>query len=840
MGNLRMNAIGQDIRYACRQIHRNPGFMVVAIITLALAIGANTAIFSLFDQVLIRSLPVKEADRLVFLRFSGSDSGHVSSRSDPYSYFSYPMYRDVRDRNSVFSGVIATDWTQVGLQWNNEPELVDAELVSGNYFAVLGIHPALGRLFITSDDSKAGEASPVAVLSFNYWRRRFGAEPNILNQTVLVNGHPFTVVGVAQRGFHSVVLGDTPELFVPMVTKPLAMPGENDLEDRRSRWLNIIARLKPGLNREQAQAGINPLWYSLRADELNQIGHSSDHFRQGFLIKSHLSLLDGGRGFSPLRSDFKLPLLISMAMVALVLVMACVNVGSLLMVRAAGRVREMSVRCALGATPGRIVQQLLVEGLLLGLAGGTVGILLAPRITAALINMTWGSTMGELPLSSELDLRILVFNFSFALLVSLLFSFAPALQFRRINLTSMKQRVVAPRRTSLHFRRICVELQIGLSLLLLASAGLFVHTLHNLKSLDVGFITDHVVTFTIDPRLAGYVPDQDLAVDTRVLQTLTALPGVRSVASTTDPELVKNNWTRDITITGYTQKENRNMDVEWSNVSPGYFGAMGMPLLAGREINDQDHMGGQRIAVVNEKFARYYFGNPQSAVGQFFSEGGGNVKTGIEIVGVVEDAKHTGVREGILRTVFTSFLQEPDPGAMTYYIRAWQAPESDEATIRRAMQQLDSRLVLDGFSTMRQQIDDNLVLERVIALLASGFGILAALMAVIGVYGVVAYSTRQRTREIGIRMALGATRGNVLRLILVELSRLASIGIGIAVPLAILSGRVVHDRLFGISSTDPLTLCLATLLVAAVTFLAALFPALRAAQIQPMSALRHE
>jgi len=835
-----INGFAQDFRYALRQLGKAPGFAAVAIITLALGIGANTAIFSLLDQALLRTLPVKDTDRLVVLQSVGSFNGNTSSRTDENFYFSYPMYRDLRDRNSVFSGLIATVWTQVGVQWRNQPELVAAELVSGNYFEVLGVQPARGRLLVASDDL-APDANPIVVLSFSYWKRRFGSDPNVVNQSILVNGHPFTILGVAPPGFHSVVMGDTPDLFAPMTMKAEVKPGFKDLEDRKSRWLNIVGKLKPGLSRDQAEVGINPLWYSIRADELKQRGNSSENVRASFLTKSHLFVRDGAKGFSPLRQDVQAPLLIIMGMVGLVALMACANVGSLLLVRAAGRVREMSVRYALGAKRARVVQQLLVEGLLLGLAGGALGIAIAPTVSAWLINMIWSSTTGDLPFSSHPDLRILLFNFALALLVSLIFSLAPAAQFWRPNLApALKQQVMIAGGGPLRFRRIAVAVQIGLSLLVLVGAGLFVRTLHNLKSLNVGFTTDHLVTFGVQPTLAGYPPDQTRDVDKQVLQTLAALPGVRSAAGTTDRELAGDNTSNTITLAGYTAKENENMNVESANVSPGYFSTMGMPLLAGREFGDQDHDGTQKVAVVNESFARHYFEEPQQAIGHSYGNGRGKVTTDIEIIGVVKDAKHTGVRDDVVRTAFTPYLQEANLGGMTFYVRTWQPPESAEATIRRAMQTLDSKLVLDNFRTMQEQIDDNLTAERVIAILASSFGVLAVLMAAVGLYGVLAYSTAQRTREIGIRIALGAARRSVVRMVLMEVLWLAGISIAVALPASLLLTSAVRSQLFGISSSDPLTLLVVTALVAAVAVASALLPARRAAKTEPMVALRYE
>jgi putative ABC transport system permease protein len=375
-----VNGVLQDLRYALRQLRKSPAFAGVALVTLALGIGANTAIYTLLDQAMLRRLPVKEPNRLVLLRYSGRNNGYSYDRFDDSLTFSYPMYRDLRDHNSVLSGLIATSWAQVGVQWHNEPSLADAEMVSGNYFDVLGVQPELGRLFVPAEDV-AEEANPVVVLSFSYWQRRFGSDPRIVNQVISINGHPFTVIGVAAPGFHSVVCGDNPAIFVPMMMKPQITPGWNDLDARRSAWLNIVGRLRSGLTGEQAQAGIDPLWHSIRAEELSQMGHSSQRLKDAFLTQSHLFLDDGSKGVSSGRAP---TLLVVMAMAALMLLMACANVGGLLLVRLGARTREISVRYALGGKRSRIIQQLLAEGLMLGLTGGIAGLLLAPQLSTLL------------------------------------------------------------------------------------------------------------------------------------------------------------------------------------------------------------------------------------------------------------------------------------------------------------------------------------------------------------------------------------------------------------------------------------------------------------------------
>lgn len=836
-----MTSLLQDIRYALRQLRQKPGFAVIAVMTLALGIGANTAIYSLLDQAMLRRLPVQKPEQLVMLNYLGSNTGRTSSYGgDDKNYFSYPLYKDIRDRNSVFAGVIATDAVNVGVQWRNHPEVVGGELVSGNYFEVLGVRPALGRLFVSSDD-QTQNANPVVVLSFSYWKRAFASDPQIAGQTVLINGHPFVVLGVAQSGFHSVVAGQTPDVFAPMMMKPQITPEWNDLDNRRSAWLNIIARLKPGTSAAQAEAGINPLWYAIRSDELKEIKNSTESFRQKFVEKSHLFLLDASKGFSPLREYMRTPLLILMGMVVLVALMACANVASLLLVRAASRVREMSVRYALGAERRRILRQLLVEGLLLGLSGGLLGILAAPQISVFLTKQLTGTTTGEIPFSPSLDLRVLVFNFGLAVLVSMIFSLAPAVQFWRPDLTNTLKQQVVTAGGPLRFRRLSVAVQVGLSLLLLVGAGLFVRTLRNLKTLDLGFTPDHLITFKIDPQLAGYSKEQTAPLYQRVLERVQVLPGVRSVGATNSAEINDSGNTSNITVAGYKNKPDEDMNVQHSLVTSGYFSTLNVQLLAGREITDADNSKTEKVVVVNEKFAKYFFGSPQQAVGHYFGWGGGSdTKIDIQIVGVVKDAKHRTVRGDVDRTVFQPYLQDLGPDALAFYIRTMQPPQNAQSSIRTAMQGLDSKLVLDSFMTMEEQIDTSLGVDRMIALLAAAFAALALFMAAVGLYGVLAYSTAQRTREIGVRMALGASRGLVLKMVLMEVLWLAGAGIVVFLPLTLLLTRTLQSQLYGISSHDPSTIGIVTFLLAGVAIFSAALPARRAAKLDPMVALRYE
>jgi len=830
-----------DLRYAIRQFRKTPVFSGVAIVTLALGIGANTAIFTLLDQAIIRSLPVSHPEQLVRLRNTVEDPGHTNDYGgDDKDFFSYPMYRDLRDKNSVFSGLIANDEQTVGVEWNNRSELVDAELVSGDYFEVLGLQPAMGRLLLPSDDQPNSAA--VVVLSFSYWKTRLGADPRVIGRTLLINAHPFIVVGVAAPQFRSIVPGETPGVFVATSTKNIITPRWPDLEQRDSHWLTIVGRLKPGESRKQAQAGLQPLWHAIRAEELKQFGYHSERTRRRFLDESHIQLLDSARGFSPLRDQLGTPLIILMGMVGLLVLMASINVSSLLLVRAAGRVREMSVRYAMGAARWQIVRQLLVEGMLLGLLGGLLALAVAPAVSRVLVRMVFTDPTMEIPFSTTPDLRVLMFNFGVAFAVSVLFSLAPALRFLRPDLvSSLKQQSATAAGGPLRFRRISVGAQIGVSLLLLIGAGLFVRTLYNLRSVDVGFVTDHMITFRVNGRLAGYPPEQLQPLNRRILDTLAALPGARSVAATDDPDLSGDDETGNITVVGYKAVEGEDMQVEEPWVTPGYFSTMQVPLLAGRAFTNQDVLGQPNVAIVNASFARHYFGNPQSAIGRVVSYGSTrDAKFDTEIVGVAGDTKHSAVRDPVRRTVYRPLLQSPQLNYVTYLVRTWQAPEAAEAGVREAMQQLDSKLALYDLQTVEDQVSNSLSDERLIALLSVSFGLLAVLLAAIGLYGVLAYSTAQRTREIGIRMALGAQRRTVMQLVLGDVVWLAGISILITLPVAILLSRTLRSELYNVSSTDPLVIACGVLLVSLVAVVSALLPASRAARVEPMQALRTE
>ena len=839
----RMHSLTQDLRYALRQLRRSPIFTLAAALTLTVGIGANTAIFSLLYQTLLRTLPVHNPQQLVELRFSGAAPGHTHSEGGDTpaarAYFSYPMYRDLRDRCPAFNGLIAVASASVGFTWNNRSEPVPAEIVSGNYFSVLGVQSALGRVLLPGDDTLK-DGNPVAVLSYNYWSGHLGSDPNILNKNIGINGTPFTIVGVVAKGFSSALWGTTPEVFVPMSMKHEITPAWDDLEDRRAQWLNIIGRLKPGESRSHAQSSIDPIWYSIRSEEFKQLKTQTARTREGFLGKTHLMLFDGAKGFSPLRTDMRAPVLVIMGMVLLVLAMACVNTASLLLVRAAARVREFSMRYALGASRSRVVRQLLLEGLLLGFMGAVLGVIFAPNVLKVLT--VWISNGGSgNPFSTSLDSTVLAFTLGATLLVSILFSLAPAAQFWKPDLLeAMRRHGSTTGAGSLTFRRACVVLQIGLSLLLLIGAGLFVRTINNLRTADTGIQIDHLITFSINPRFSGYALTQAVAVRERILDSVAAIPGVHSVAATSDPELADNNTTGDIVIAGYNAKEDEDMDVELPFVTRGYFSTLGIPLLVGREFTAADAATTQKVAIVNESFARHFFGSASNALRHYV----GRHDEQAAIVGIVKDSHHTSPRDPVVRTVFRPASQigngAGSPSGFAFYVRTLMSPNAAMNMLREKIHDQDPKLVAANLRTMDSQLDDTLTTERVIAMLASSFGAIATLLAAIGLYGVLAYVTAQRTREIGIRMAVGAQPLTVASLILREVLVLIAASLVFAIPASLLLGRALRSQLFNISSTDPLTYVAGIAIVTVVALLAAALPAARAATIDPMQALRAE
>lgn len=840
-----MNAFIQDVRYALRQLRKSPGFTVTVILTLALGIGANAAIFTVFDQVLMRMLPVERPKELVRFDWTGAFNGSMSSfGGDNHNYFSYPMYKDLRDQNQVFTGMLAADRTNLGISWHNQAESEDAEIVSGNYFQLLGLKPAAGRLLTPSDDTQKN-ANPVAVLSYSYWKSRFAGARDIIGQTLLINGHTFTVIGVAPENFDTAIGGYRPGVFVPLSMIEWVIPWRapmDDLNNRRSVWLTLVARLKPGITIQGAQAAMQPVWHSLRALELDLYKSKSERFKIEFLDNSRFHVIDDSKGFFPGREDLQKPLIVLMSMAGLLVTMCCINVATLLLLRAAVRTREMSMRYALGAKRSRILSQLFVEGGVLGLAGAAAGLALAPTVSRILVRVITSSDPGTEPFSSAIDMRVLMFTLGISVLASLLFSMAPVLRFIRPDLVnSLRQNSGTASTETQRFRKIAVGVQITLTVMLLAGAGLFVRTLGNLRQQQVGFSTDHLITFSLDPTASGYGEDRTLPIMQNAIDTLARIPGVVSVAINTDPELQGDTNTSNYSIQGYKPAEDEHMNFEQPRITAGYFATIRQPLLVGREFTPGDAAGQPKVAVVNLAFAKRFYGTPQNAIGRHIAEGGGDdVKYDTAIVGVVGDIKHADLRTPLGPAVYSPLLQQKHPFGGVVYIRTVQPPETLFPSVRQAMHQLDPTLVVDSLRTMEEQIDRSASDERAIALLAIGFAGLAMLLAAVGLYGVLAYSTEQRTREIGVRLALGAPRSNVVLLIVREMALIAVIAAAVGIPSIVLVARFFRSLLYGVSPADPATLTSAFVLMAVMVTLAAAIPARRAAGVQPMSALRSE
>jgi len=835
----RIESLLRDFRYGLRGLLRNLGFTAVAVLTLALAIGANTAIFTLLDQALLRALPVKDPGQLVLLSFAGDYSGHVHDEGGDAPgrnhYFSYSTYRDLRDKSAALQGLIAVSTASAGVTWNNRAEALKLEEVSGNYFQVMGVEAAAGRLFLPSDET-AENANPVAVLNFDYWKTHLGEAP-VVGKTLLINGYPFTIAGVTAPGFHSMVWGRLPDIYVPITMQKIIEPDWSYISDHRSYWLNLMGRLQPGETPQQAAAALDPIFRSLRAEDFLLLRDQSAKARVEFVDQAHLNLDPAAKGFSPMRDGMRTPLIIIMAMVLLVIAMAVVNVASLLLVRAATRVREFSMRYALGASNRQILRQLLAEGLLLGLSGAAIGLILAPQALRLLIRWMSGRAPDSV-FSATPDWRVLVFTVAVTLVASLLFSLAPAIQLWNPRLAeALKQQVGTGTGASLKFRRTCVALQIGFSLLLIVAAGLFVRTIQNLRNVNAGFATDHLLTFDLAPELAGYPPSQIAPIEQRALDALAAIPGVRAVGATNDRDLINEGIDGDVVVAGYTPGPDENFDVELPWVSDGYLQTLGIPLLAGRYFSAADSATAQKVAIVNEIFARHFFGSAQKALGHHVSRPA-RPATDSVIVGVVRDVKHASVRDPANATAYRPFVQGERPTELAFYVRTWQPPDTAADAIRATIANIDSKLIVNNLSTLTDQINNSISNERTIALLATAFGVLATVLAGIGLYGILAYSTAQRTREIGIRMALGAQRYAVVRLIVLEVMTLAGGAIAVTIPLAMLATRAVRSQLYAVSTVDIRIYAAAVLIIALVAALAGLIPARRAASVDPARALR--
>ena len=834
-----MENLLQDIRFGLRTLGKNPGFTLVAILTLALGIGANAAIFSLTDQVLLRLLPVERPRELVVLSSPGVGHGRIWSDIEGGPSFSYPMYKDLRDRNEVFTGLLARYHLQVNVAGEGQSQLAEGELVTGNYFQVLGVRPFLGRVLTVQDETAPG-ANPVTVLSYGYWTRHFGSDPNILNKQLAVNGNSLTVVGVARPGFAGVQVGQIPDLFIPITMKAQMTPNWDGLADRNDHWVTMLGRLQPGVTAEKAQAGLAPVYRALMEGDATALKLSARDQQE--FVNRKLVLGTGSHGRPVLQHDAGQPLLVLMAMVGLVLLIACANLAGLLIARGEGRQREIALRLALGAGRVRLVRQLMTESLILALAGGAAGLALASWTLSVIVNSI-PEDQGASGLTSQLDYRVLIFACVVSVVTGMLFGLVPAIRATHTDLQSVlkDQGVnVSGGRTNVRVRKFLLTSQIALTAVLLSAAGLFAHSLLNLKTQDLGVRPDHVLEFSISPELNRYTPPQTIALADRIRKSMGLLPGVRSASESEIPMLANSNSSSNVTVQGYNAQEDEDMNVDQNFVGPNFLATMGIPLLNGREFSEADSGTSPKVAIINEAMARRFFAG-RNPIGLRFGFGGGkDVKLDTEIVGIVKDSKNTDVKHAAHPFAFLPYSQSEHAGNATFYVRTNQDPVALTVTVRNLIAGFDANLPVYGVKTLTAQVDEIMFTDRLVTIFSLCLGLLASLLAAVGLYGVMAYVVARRTREIGIRMALGATQQNVAWMILREILGMLAAGLCVGLVAAYGIGKVVESLLFGVKASDPAVFVLAAVLLAAVALLAGWLPSRKAANVDPMVALRYE
>jgi predicted permease len=846
-----MNTLWQDLRYGARMLIKHKGLTIIAILSLALGIGANTAIFSLVDVVLLKSLPVKEPERLAQFKWMGGPTPRTlnysgSARRDEArgalikTSFPQQTFEQFRARQSVFTDLFAfARLEQVNANVDGQAEVASGLVVSGGYFTGLGLQPALGRAITTEDDSP--NAPAVAVISHRYWERRFGADPAVIGKQVNLNNAAFTIIGVTPREFAGVLGGgDAPDLTIPLMTEPLVRGNNKNLNQQGLWWLLLMGRLKPGVTLEQAQAELEPVFQRTALENLPRPANQTQAATTAPPDPPRLVVDTGRRGDTHWSWFQRQSLYLLMTVVGLVLLIACVNVANLLLARATERQKEIAVRLALGAGRFRLVRQLLTESVMLALAGGALGLLIALWGRDLLLNLRFsGQEMSSL--RTGLDPRTLAFTLTVSVLTGLLFGLIPAWRATRVDLTpALKD---AGRSSAGHSRSFAgkslVVAQVALSLLLLIGAGLFLRTLRNLQHVTPGFNAQNLLLFRVDPRLSGYRGERLAQLYQRMFDRIEAVPGLRSVTFSRHPLLSGSHGTRDFNVVGRPIDPNNQPQSDIHIVRANFFETMEIPIQFGRGLSPQDDATASRAVVINQTLARRFF-NDENPIGKRLSFGP-NQSDEAEIVGVAQDAKYTSLREEIPPTIYVSWLQElRGLGQMNFEVRAAGDPTNFLAAIRQAVREVDGNLPLFDVKTQVEQASQSLAQERLFAALLSFFGALALALAALGLYGVLAHSVAQRTKEIGVRMALGAEARHVLRLVIGQGMLLVCVGVAAGLTLAYWLTKWLSGWLYDVGATDPLTYGAIALLLAVVALLACYLPARWATKVDPVVALRRE
>jgi predicted permease len=837
----------RHLKFALRTLFKSPFVTIVAIGSLALGIGANTAIFSLYNQLLLRPLPVPLPRELVNLKAPGPKPGSTSCNDAGGcdEVFSYPMFRDLEKAQTVFTGLAAHVLFGANLSARGQTLSGQGVLVSGSYFPTLALTPALGRLFTPEDDRTIGEPHAV-VLSHSYWQARFAADPSVIGQPLTVNGQPLTIVGVAPAGFEGTTLGSRPRVYIPMTLRTLMQPNFSTLDNRRAYWAYVFARLKPGVTIEQARTAINVPYKSILNDvEVPLQKGMSEQTLERFKARV-VEVWPGAWGQSSMSREAKAPLYLLMGVTAFVLLIACANIANLLLARSAARTGEMAVRLSLGATRRQLVGQLLVESCLLAVFGGIAGIFVARWTLLLMLSMLPAEAEGFL--QTGIDPGVMLFAAALAIGTGLLFGLYPALHSTRSDLIgSLKNQAGQPSgsRSASRFRTTLATAQIALSMALLVSAGLFTRSLMNVSRVNLGLNVENVVMFGVSPQLNGYEPQRSRQLFERLEENLRALPGATAVTAARVPLLGGSNWGSSVRVEGFEAGPDTDTESRYNQVGPGYFSTMGIGVLAGREFSAADALGAPRVAIVNEAFAKK-FNLGRDAVGKRMADGtrgGGDNRAGpldVEIVGLVRNAKYSDVKAEIPPLFFNPYRQDERIGNMFFYVRTALDPEEFLANIPRVVAQIDPNLPVEELRTLPQQVRENVFLDRFISVLSAGFASLATLLAAIGLYGVLAYTVAQRTREIGLRMALGAAPGRVRGMVLAQVVWMTLVGGAIGLAFAVAIGRLASSLLYQLEGYDPAVLAAAAISLTIVALGAGFIPALRASKVEPMRALRYE